>query len=224
VDAGTILGYLIVAGLGVLGTIAAARYLERRPDLRYQVRSSGDLLPQNPEVPLQIRYEGIPVKRLVQLKTRLANEGNYPVEAVDVKFELETTGREIHWICPEPDRIVVLGRHHARITLLNPGEETHCEILVADDVEPRLRVTARGVGVIGRPVEPPPNFQLVFWLTFFVGLLLDFGYFLILQPLVDQAIANPWLRLVLDVAPFVLFLGGLGLIGMLLLGSRFRAV
>jgi len=180
VDAGQVVGYVVVAGLSIFATIIAARYLEKRPDLRYQLVSSGDLVPKSTTVALDIRYQDQPVKNLVQIRCTFINRGNEPIQNATFEWSDKTTGRLVYWACEDPRYARAEPDMQGTILLLNERERTTCEWVFADDPKPELTVKARGVGVVARP-DAPVRVNLYWALAMGLAFLVVIGYSVLIQ-------------------------------------------
>jgi hypothetical protein len=196
-DPGQLLGYVIVAALGIVGTVITSRILEKRTDLTYRVHSSGDLVPTNSKVPLQILYQSVPVDHLVQLRVEFTNRGSVPVQSVKVSWILETSGTEVELTVSDESILSAAGyvdnsgteqRNAVIIHLLNPGESAYFEILIADDPKPALVAKARGVGVVARVETPSRLRPSAAWIGILAGFLASIIFSLALLDQIETII------------------------------------
>jgi hypothetical protein len=163
-DGGQVIAILLTALLTLLVTVLAQRFLEKKVDLRYRIHSSGDLVPSNSKVPLDILYEGHPVDHLVQLQVEFINRGNIPIQKsmheVRITWKVGSGNLIEHVVDGEK---IEMANHRddmgveqlvAQVVLLNQGERSIMEFLIAGEANAVIEITARGVGVIGRIDTP----------------------------------------------------------------------
>ena len=142
-----VVGVLIGAG----GAIVAARFLERRPDLRYTLISSGDI-PERPGT-VHIPGGGRAIDDIVVVSCTFTNRGNLQVENVPFKWGTRREAK-LRSLRPDlPDRVAlspVGSPEDGRIVLLNAGETVTLFWVFDDREDPGLVIEARAAGIVAR--------------------------------------------------------------------------
>jgi hypothetical protein len=167
VDSSQLPAILLTALLTLVVTILAQRYLEKKAALKYRIRSSGDLVPTNANVPLDISYGGARVDHLTQLQVEFENTGNMPIEkdAHHVRVTWKVPKGNLIEHVADGEKLEMTsysdeeGEHVvADIVLLNPHERSELDFLIAGEADPTIEISARGVGVVGR-LDIPSRFR-----------------------------------------------------------------
>src|SRR5437867_7872715 len=140
----------IVIGVGV--TILSRRFLEKKPDLRYTITSTGDLPPDS-----RSRRLG-PNSRaeddFVVVTCKFTNRGNQHVQDVPFKWGLKKKAKLRSLNADQPDRVISAAADQGddgKIVLLNPGESVVLFWVFETVEDPGLLIEARAPGVVARP-------------------------------------------------------------------------
>jgi len=202
---------LLGAAIGIPATVITTRILEKRHDLRFVATSSGDLVPKNKRFPLEIRYDGLVVTNLVELRLRLTNHGGLPIEHLEFTWEIPN-GKLASWTSSDDGRALMERPQEGEIVLLNPGEYVDLTLIVANEPSPVVRFEARGPGIVAREDRPLKYARVVVTVVALLeiiglSLLLDSSFKNVLAPAAAAYggwVLIPFFFVIVGLATFVL--------------------